>query len=53
MQRQLLEARARFAKILKVVVDEWDQDFDDVGKANRERMDIRLLSDAEWLRFFR
>ena len=52
MQRQLLKARLHFAKILKDIVDEWDQDFDDIGEASRERMDIQSLSDAEWLRFF-
>ncbi|KAF7334095.1 hypothetical protein MVEN_02315300 [Mycena venus] len=53
MQRQLLEARLRFVKILKVVVDEWDQDLTDINELRQERMDIQLLSDAEWLRFFR
>ena len=52
MRRQLLEARLRFAQILMVIVDEWDQDFDNIGEGSRERMDIRLLSDAEWFRFF-
>ena len=43
MQRQLLEARLHFAKILKVIVDEWNQDFDNIAEVSQERMDIWLV----------